>query len=277
MAVPVKVRSIVGLIPLLASVVVDEAVLRQAEIVGRHFKRLMQAQAIGSRQRLQEEGLVRGQPGQERVLLGAVVADRVLRIFEKMFDENEFLSPHGVRAVSAYHREHPYELDVEGIRASIDYEPAESTTEMFGGNSNWRGPVWFPLNYLLVTALERYYRFFGDDRKVDYPSGSGEPHTLGEIASDLRERLISLFLRGPDGRRPCFGGVERMQNDPAWRDNLLFNEYFHGDNGAGLGASHQTGWTGLVADMIRGRPGNGVYAVSDLWEAVRRAPSVPTS
>jgi hypothetical protein len=137
---------------------------------------------------------------------------------------------------------------------------------MFGGNSNWRGPVWFPLNYLVVTALERYYRFFGDDLKVDYPAGSGAQHTLAEIAADLRERLVSLFLRDSEGKRPCFGGIDRFQQDPAWRDNLVFNEYFHGDNGAGLGASHQTGWTGVVADLIRGRPGDGVYTVGDLWQ-----------
>jgi hypothetical protein len=126
---------------------------------------------------------------------------------------------------------------------------------MFGGNSNWRGPVWFPLNYLVVEALDRYHRFFGDDYVVEYPTGSGRRMSLGAVARDLQERLISIFLRGPDGRRPCFGWVDRLQDDPAWRDNLMFNEYFHGDNGAGLGASHQTGWTGVVADLIRRRHG----------------------
>src|SRR5437763_14826570 len=145
-------------------------------------------------------------------------------------------------------------IDVEGVTATIDYEPAESTTSMFGGNSNWRGPIWFPLNYLVVHALERYHRFFGDELKVQYPTGSGHQVPLNEIADDLRRRLVSIFLPGPDGRRPCFGGVERLQTDPAWKDNLVFSEYFHGDNGAGLGASHQTGWTGLVADLISGRP-----------------------
>jgi hypothetical protein len=165
------------------------------------------------------------------------------------------LSPHGLRSLSAYHREHPYVLDVEGVRATIDYEPAESTTPMFGGNSNWRGPVWFPLNYLVISMLERYHRFFGDDLTLEYPTGSGRRLTLGLIAQDLRDRLISIFVAGPDGRRPCFGGVARLQDDPAWRDNLVFSEYFHGDNGAGLGASHQTGWTGLIADVIRRRHG----------------------
>jgi hypothetical protein len=178
-------------------------------------------------------------------------------------DESEFLSPHGLRALSAYHRDHPYELDVEGVRATIDYEPAESTTPMFGGNSNWRGPVWMPLNYLVISVLGRYHRFFGDDLTVEYPAGSGQRLTLDRVSADLQDRLISLFVRGPDGRRPCFGGVTRLQDDPAWRDNLVFSEYFHGDNGAGLGASHQTGWTGLIADVIRRRHG-AVPAFADI-------------
>ncbi|MCW2553183.1 MAG: hypothetical protein JWR78_2964, partial [Mycobacterium sp.] len=152
-------------------------------------------------------------------------------------------------------REHPYVLDVEGVRAGIDYEPAESTTAMFGGNSNWRGPVWFPLNYLVATALERYHEFFGDELTIEYPTGSGSNVTLDVVTADFWERLVSLFLVDQNGSRPCFGGVARMQTDPRWRNNLLFHEYFHGDNGAGLGASHQTGWTGLVADVIRRRHG----------------------
>jgi hypothetical protein len=144
---------------------------------------------------------------------------------------------------------------VEGYQASIDYEPAESTTPLFGGNSNWRGPVWFPVNYLVISALHRYNRFFGDDLMVEYPTGSGRRATLGQVADDLQDRLISLFTRGADGRRPCFGGVRLLQQDPAWSDNLVFSEYFNGDDGAGLGASHQTGWTGLIADIIRRRHG----------------------
>jgi len=140
------------------------------------------------------------------------------------------LSAHGLRALSAYHREHPYQLQVEGITASIDYEPAESTTSMFGGNSNWRGPIWFPLNYLMVTVLERYHRFFGDDFTIEYPTGSGRQLHLGQVAADLQDRLISIFTNDPDGRRACFGGTELMQADPAWHDNLIFSEYFHGDN-----------------------------------------------
>jgi hypothetical protein len=184
-----------------------------------------------------------------------VSIERLERIAARLFDTGEFLSPYGLRALSAYHRDHPYELDVEGVSATVDYEPAESTTPMFGGNSNWRGPVWFPLNYLLISVLQRYYRFFGDEITIEYPSGSGHRMPLDLIALDLQDRLISLFTVGPDGRRPCFGWVDRLQHDPAWKDNLLFNEYFHGDNGAGLGASHQTGWTGLIADVIRRRHG----------------------
>jgi len=160
-----------------------------------------------------------------------------------------------LRALSAWHRDHPYTIDVEGYRASIDYEPAESTTALFGGNSNWRGPVWFPVNYLVISALERYHTFFGDDLTIEYPTGSGSQQTLAQVATDLSNRLIGIFARDAAGRRPCFGGTERLQSDPAWRDNLFFSEYFHGDDGAGLGASHQTGWTGLIADLIRRKYG----------------------
>ena len=138
---------------------------------------------------------------------------------------------------------------------------------MFGGNSNWRGPLWFPLNYLVIAALERYYRFFGDEFTIEYPTGSGTQLTLDKVAADLQDRLISIFTRGPNGRRPCFGGTERLQDDPAWRDNLVFSEYFHGDNGAAIGAAHQTGWTGLIADVIRRRHG-AVAAVGDVIRGV---------
>jgi hypothetical protein len=265
--VPVRVRSMVGIIPLLAAVVVDEPVLRRGQAVGKQFARLVAD--LGGREDLVERGLIRGEPGTRRLLLGVVGVEHLMRLFRVLFDESEFLSPFGLRALSAYHRDHPYVLDADGLRATIDYEPAESTTDMFGGNSNWRGPIWFPLNYLVVNVLERYHRFFGDDFTIEYPTGSGRQHTLSEIADDLRRRLITIFVRGADGRRPCFGGVDRLQTDPAWRDNLLFNEYFHGDNGAGLGAAHQTGWTGLVADLIRGRDGRHALALGDLARILR--------
>jgi len=254
-AVPVKVRSMVGMIPLLAVGVVDESMLRVSLVVGKHFATLLDARGLADPAKLAEAGLLRGPDGHRRLLLSVVDSGRLPRLLTRLFDESEFLSPHGLRALSAYHREHPYEIDVEGVRATIDYEPAESTTPMFGGNSNWRGPVWFPLNYLVVSMLERYHRFYGDDLTIEYPTGSGRQLTLDLVAADLWDRLISIFLPGPDGRRPCFGGVARLQDDPAWYDNLVFSEYFHGDNGAGLGASHQTGWTGLIADVIRRRHG----------------------
>jgi hypothetical protein len=254
-AVPVRVRSMVGMIPLLAAGAVDESVLRLAMVIGKRFATLLGARGLGDPAKLAASGLLRGAPGHERMLLSVADPGRLQQMLARLFDESEFLSPHGLRALSACHRDHPYELDVEGVQARIDYEPAESTTPMFGGNSNWRGPVWLPLNYLVISVLGRYHRFFGDELTVEYPVGSGSQLTLDRVAADLQDRLISLFVRGPDGRRPCFGGVTRLQDDPAWRDNLVFNEYFHGDNGAGLGASHQTGWTGLIADVIRRRHG----------------------
>jgi hypothetical protein len=264
-AVPVKVRSMVGIIPMLAAAVIDEAMLDRVLLAGKSFARFLEREGLHDREKLTEIGLLRGTQGHRGMLLGVVSIDRLERLFSKLFDEDEFLSPHGMRALSAYHREHPYEVEVEGVRAGVDYAPAESTTAMFGGNSNWRGPLWFPLNHLVISALERYDRFFGIDYTVEYPTGSGRQLPLSEIIADLRRRLISIFLVGPDGRRPCFGGVERLQNDPAWKDNVVFSEYFHGDNGAGLGAAHQTGWTGVVADMIRRRHG----AVSSIGDALR--------
>jgi Glycosyl hydrolase family 63 C-terminal domain len=200
--------------------------------------------------RMVEAGLVVDETIRNDLLLSVVRLDHVLRILETLFDEDAFLSPYGLRALSRFHAAHPFTLGIEGTDASVDYEPAESTTGMFGGNSNWRGPIWMPVNYLVVSALRRYGSYFRDAITVEYPTGSGNKVTLAAAADDLRDRLVSLFLVGPDGRRPCFGWVERFQQDPRWRDNLLFNEYFHGDNGAGLGASHQTGWTGIVADLI---------------------------
>jgi hypothetical protein len=158
-----------------------------------------------------------------------------------------------VRALSARHRDVPFAVDLAGVRYSVGYEPAESTTDLFGGNSNWRGPVWFPVNQLLVEGVERFAHFFGDDVTVECPTGSGVLLTLAEVADELAQRLVTTFLRGPDGCRPAFGGAEKLQRDPVFRDRLLFNEYFHGDTGAGLGASHQTGWTGLVANLITRR------------------------
>ncbi len=249
----VEVRSIVGILPLLAVAVIDERVMEQAQTVNKRSAGLL-SRRQEEVARLVDEGVLPPGVGKDRLLLGVVGVGPLLSLFKNLFDESSFLSPYGLRAVSRYHLDHPFEIEFDGQRSMIDYEPAESTSAMFGGNSNWRGPIWFPINYLVVSALQRYARFFGDAFTVEYPTGSGKQLPLGEVADDLRDRLISLFLVGRDGRRPCFGWVERLQVDPAWKDNILFNEYFHGDNGAGLGASHQTGWTGIVADLIvRGR------------------------
>jgi hypothetical protein len=153
--------------------------------------------------------------------------------------------------VSKFHARNPYILAIDGHQYRVDYEPAESTSGSFGGNSNWRGPVWFPLNFLLIEALQRFHHYYGDCLKVECPTGSGQMMSLWEVAEEISRRLTSIFLRGSDGRRPVYGGTETFQNDPHWRDLILFHEYFHGDNGAGLGASHQTGWTGLVAKLLQ--------------------------
>ncbi|HEY6424096.1 MAG TPA: glucosidase [Pseudonocardiaceae bacterium] len=263
--VPVKVHSMVSIIPMLAVMVIDESTLDRTTQAGKHFADFLDRQGLRDREKLAETGLLRGEPGHQRLLLGVVGIDRIRRVFTKLFDPEEFLSPYGLRAISAVHRDHPYELDVRGMPARVDYEPGESTTDMFGGNSNWRGPLWFPLNYLATSSLERYHRFFGDDFMIEYPTGSGRQLALDAVAADLWGRLVSIFLVGPDGRRPCFGWVDRLQHDPNWKDNLMFNEYFHGDNGAGLGAAHQTGWTGIVADVIRRRHG----AVPSIGDVIR--------
>jgi hypothetical protein len=273
--IPVKARSMVGMIPLLAVAVVHEQMAHNAMRFGKQFAAMLGEQGLGRQSvtnvtNLREQGMVRTAAGaSDHLLLSVVGADRLLILFQSLFDESRFLSPYGLRSLSAVHRDHPYVLHLEGTTSTIDYEPAESTTGMFGGNSNWRGPIWFPLNYLVISCLERYHKFFGDELTVEYPAGSGEKRTLAQIADDLRDRLISIFTRGADGRRPCFGWVDRLQHDPRWRDNIYFNEYYHGDNAAGLGASHQTGWTGLIADVIRRRHGavrETVDLISDLIE-----------
>ncbi len=246
-AVPVRVRSVAGMIPALAVGIVDSEAIAGALAVGKRFAGFLAAQ--------DPAGLPsRGEPGRERLLLSLAGPGKLARLLARLFDESEFLSPHGLRSLSAWHRDHPFTIEVEGYRASIGYEPGESTTPLFGGNSNWRGPVWFPVNYLVISALRRYHAFYGDELTVEYPTGSGRRLTLAQVADDLSGRLIALFARGPDGRRPCLGGHPLLSR-PGWRDNLAFGEYFHGDTGAALGASHQTGWTALVADLIWRRGG----------------------
>ncbi len=270
--VPVKVHSMVSIIPLLAVGVIDERMISRSVSVRKRFAEYLQRAEIRDPEKLTESGLLRGETGERRLFLGVVGIDRVTRVLEKLFDPDEFLSPYGLRSISAFHRDNPYVLEVEGITATVDYEPAESTTDMFGGNSNWRGPLWFPLNYLVTASLERYHRFFGDDLTIEYPTGSGNRLTLDAVADDLWARLVSIFLVGPDGRRPCFGWVDRFQHDPNWKDNIVFSEYFHGDNAAGLGAAHQTGWTGIVADVIRRRHG-AVPSIGDVVRTLGEPPS----
>jgi len=187
---------------------------------------------------------------EDRGIIALVTPDRLRRILSKMLDENEFLSPHGIRALSRFHADHPYVVNIEGQEYRVDYLPAESNSGMFGGNSNWRGPIWFPVNILIIRALAEFYLYYGDNFKVECPTGSGQMMNLFEVAEELMKRLTSIFLRDEHGRRPVYGATEKFQTDPHWKDYLLFYEYFHGDNGAGLGASHQTGWTGLVGKIL---------------------------
>jgi len=187
----------------------------------------------------------------ERRLLSVVDKEKLRKVLHVMLDEREFLSPYGIRALSRHHLENPYSLRVNGTEHRVDYEPAESTNGHFGGNSNWRGPIWFPMNYLIIESLQKFHHYLGDDFKVEFPTGSGNFLTLWDVACELSRRLTRIFLRGPDGRRPVAGGLDKFQSDPHWRDYVLFHEYFHGDNGTGIGASHQTGWTGLVAKLLQ--------------------------
>jgi hypothetical protein len=186
-------------------------------------------------------------------LLAIPSRPRLERMLRVLLDENEFLSPHGIRSLSRAYRDQPYVFDLDGTRNQVDYTPGESTTELFGGNSNWRGPVWFPVNYLLIESLERYHYFYGDTFRVECPVGSGRMLNLLEVALELAGRMSSLFLRDGAGKRPCHGDEARYANDPHWRDLVLFYEYFHGDNGRGVGASHQTGWTALAARCLEKR------------------------
>jgi hypothetical protein len=188
--------------------------------------------------------------GKIRRLLSIVTQPQLPRVLRYMLDEAEFLAPHGIRALSRYHRAHPYVLEMDGRPHRVDYEPAESSTPLFGGNSNWRGPIWFPVNYLLIESLQKFHWFLGEGLRVECPTGSGRRMNLWDVSVEISRRLSRIFLRDADGRRPVFGAEERFQRDPHWRDLIPFHEYFHGETGQGLGASHQTGWTGLVAKLI---------------------------
>jgi hypothetical protein len=232
---PLRVRSMVGIIPLFATKALSKDDFERVRGLSKRFAGISEQQVAN---------------GGPYVGVGVAAHGRARRILPHLFDESGFLSPYGLRALSRWHADNPFHLEMPGYTASVGYEPAESDTGMFGGNSNWRGPLWIPLNYLVLRTLEDYAANLGEAVTIEYPTGSGQQRNAGEIAEDLRQRLLSLYRRGPDGRRPAFGWVNRFQQDPNWRDNLLFFEYFHGDNGAGLGATHQTGWTGLLAELV---------------------------
>jgi Glycosyl hydrolase family 63 C-terminal domain len=242
----IKIRSMVGLIPLFAVETLEP------EIVDRlpGFKRRMQWFMDNHPDFPEHIEMTQRSAKGVRRLLSLVNRRHLKRVLTRMLDETEFLSPYGIRALSRYHLEHPYEVHVNGQVNRVDYEPAESTSGLFGGNSNWRGPIWFPMNYLLVESLQKFHHYYGEDFKIECPAHSAREADLWEVSAEISRRLVHIFVRGKDGRRPVSGGIECFQTDPYWRDLILFHEYFHGDNGAGLGASHQTGWTGLVAKLL---------------------------
>jgi len=243
-----KVRSMVGLLPLCATTVLDkgtrERFPRTMERIQERIRRIPELKETIHRTGQGHFGVA------ERGIMALVNPERLRRILTKMLDENEFLSPYGIRSLSKFHEQHPYVLNIGGQEHRVDYLPAESNTGMFGGNSNWRGPVWMPVNALIIRALLNFYLYYGNEFKIECPTGSGKLMNLFEVSKEISDRLTRIFLRDERGRRPVYGSTEKFQNDPLWRDNVCFFEYFHGDNGAGLGASHQTGWTGLVAKLI---------------------------
>ena len=245
--IPMKVRSMVGLLPLVATGTFEPEDFEPLTGFRKRMDWFLAHHPDAPEHVDMSQKTANGAP---RLLLSLANKQRMLRILRYMLDENEFLSAYGIRSLSKFHQEHPFVLALDGHQNTVDYEPAESTTAFFGGNSNWRGPVWFPPNFLLIEALQRFDFYYGKQLTVEFPAGSGRQMTLWEVASEISRRLVRIFLRGKDGRRPVYGGTEIFQNDPYWRDLILFYEYFHGDNGAGLGASHQTGWTALVAKLI---------------------------
>jgi hypothetical protein len=258
---PLKVKSLQGLMPIFAVETVSMDALERQEgqglherlqwFIRKHPELVRQVSPMKGAGKSRTVDAVLETSPQRKLLLSLVDKEKLRRLLGYLLDEKEFLSPHGIRAVSQYHRDHPAQVQIDGTAYMLSYAPAESITQSFGGNSNWRGPVWFPINFLLIEALQKYHYYHGSDFKVECPTGSGKFLTLWEVSQELSRRLVSLFLRRPDGTRPVYGGNQAFQQDAHWRDRILFFEYFHGDNGAGLGASHQTGWTGLVAKLIQ--------------------------
>jgi len=244
---PLKIRSMVGLIPLFAVETLEP------ELLGRlhGFRRRLEWFIDNRRDLTGNVACMRTRGRAERRLLSIVNADQLRSVLRVMLDEREFLSPYGIRALSRAHKDQPYVLNVDGHEHRVDYEPAESSTGLFGGNSNWRGPIWFPVNYLIIESLQKFHHYLGEDFKVECPTGSGRMLTLWQVAEELSRRLSQIFLRNGDGRRPAYGSSATFQQDPHWRDLILFHEYFNGDDGSAVGASHQTGWTGLVAKLLQ--------------------------
>jgi hypothetical protein len=247
--IPLKVRSMVGLIPLFAVETLEPELLAKLPEFSQRLDWFLtnRPQLATLVSRWQEPGLG------ERHLLSLLRGHRMKMLLKRMLDESEFLSDYGVRALSKHHEQHPYVFDCVGQRLSVQYKPAESDSGLFGGNSNWRGPIWFPVNYLLIESLQKFHHYYGDDFKVECPTGSGNFITIEEVAEELTRRLGRIFLRDEHGRRAVFGEHPKLQNDPHFRDHVLFYEYFHGDNGRGVGASHQTGWTGAIAKLLKPR------------------------
>jgi Mannosylglycerate hydrolase MGH1-like glycoside hydrolase domain len=249
---PLRIRSIVGIIPLFAVEILEQQVIDRLPGFKKRLEWFLKhRQDLARHISYCDQGVHDGDShGHVHRLLAVPSRERLVRVLRYVLDENEFLSPFGVRALSRYHREHPYQIQLCGREYRVDYTAAESTTGLFGGNSNWRGPIWFPVNYLLVEALERYHHFYGDSLEVECPTGSGTIMNLKQVAIELSARLTRLFVPDAAGRRPCHGDDRRYALDPHWRDLVLFHEYFHGDTGRGVGASHQTGWTALVANLL---------------------------
>jgi hypothetical protein len=248
-SIPIKVHSMVGLIPLLPTASIPEKMVRRGQSLGKRFAAFMEALNI-SGDTLREGGYVTGKAGNRNLQLSVVPPARLGKLLGEMLSEDGFLSPHGLRALSKLHQDHPFKLELGGLTASVDYEPGESTSGLFGGNSNWRGPVWMPTNYMTIVSLWNWDSFLGDDFTVEYPTGSGVQMRLRDVSEDISRRLVSIWLPDENGRRPVFGPYEKFQTDPDWHDLLPFHEYFHGDTGQGIGASHQTGWTGIVAHLL---------------------------
>ncbi|MGH9884521.1 MAG: MGH1-like glycoside hydrolase domain-containing protein, partial [bacterium] len=249
--IPLRVRSLVGLVPLFAAEILEDEAINRLPAFARRLRWFLENRKDLARHIAYFEA--DGHGGHGHHLLAIPSKERLVRVLRYLLDETEFLAPGGIRSLSQFHREHPYVLHVNGEEHRVDYTPAESSTGLFGGNSNWRGPIWFPMNYLIVEALERYHHFYGDALTVECPAGSGRFVTLQGAAQEIASRLSRIFLPDAAGHRPCHGRDERFARDPHWKDLVLFHEYFCGDSGRGVGASHQTGWTALAVRFLEDR------------------------